>query len=546
MKKSGIAAVAGNSSSVVTENRSRGEMLFLVFTLIATLVFNGYCVRFYDVMSADGTGYATSGKLFFETMDPRHFGTTFPPLYPFLIGLLNLVVHDLESSARFVSVIFNSITIVPLYLLGREYSKKEAIGAVLLYATLPFIHGMSGIDITEPTYTFLALSGAWFFWKAYRDSKLLRFIVSGGFCGLAYLARPEGFIVAFFLSGCLLLALLIDRSMSWQSLRRIGLYFFGFLAGFFFFAFPSVTYLHGVTGKWQLSGKTVLNTNIIREYRGFAPPDQHLRIGGADGSGNVETLADLMKHEPELFWLNLRENLKELPKAFTSVFPAYFWLFVAFGVAAGRWSRDRIIREAILAALCAPLFLYIFYFIQPRGFYAYIPILLIWVAHGGTALETMISKRPFWRNIRIPVVLPAIALLSLYYFYMDIPKPKPPYEYTQDGGRYDDKQVGIKLRSIIPEQAKIMTRSGRIAFYSQRSYVLPPQGTFEEIINFARQNNVNYLIATVVLMNMRPQLQSLFLPITEPNATFVPPFGLELVHIGQEPGGLPYIIYRLR
>jgi hypothetical protein len=121
-----------------------------------------------------------------------------------------------------------------------------------------------------------------------------------------------------------------------------------------------------------------------------------------------------------------------------------------------------------------------------------------------------------------------------------------PYSYTQDGGRFDDKQVGIKLRSIIPEGAVIMTRSGRVGFYSQRPYVLPPQAGFAEILDYARKNKVSYLVANLQLLNVRPQLEPLYSPLIDPQKDVPPPAGVELVYIGQEPGGLPYLLYRFR
>jgi hypothetical protein len=143
-------------------------------------------------------------------------------------------------------------------------------------------------------------------------------------------------------------------------------------------------------------------------------------------------------------------------------------------------------------------------------------------------------------------MLPLAAILAAYFAYIELPRPKPPYDYTQDGGRYDDKQIGVRLRTLIPEKAVIMTRSGRIGFYAQRNFVLPPQGSPEEIIAYARKSKVSYLIATIQLLKMRPQLEGLYAPLINPGGQFAPPPGLELVYTGREPGGLPYMVYRFR
>jgi 4-amino-4-deoxy-L-arabinose transferase-like glycosyltransferase len=239
----------------------RGELPALLLLFAFTVAYRAYFMRFYDVMSADGTSYASAGKAFFQSFDPRVFGTVMPPLYSLFIGLCNLLTDDLEMASRLVSVIFSSLTIFPLYLMGRGFfGRIAAAAAVLLFATLPFIHGMSGIDIAEPIYTFFAFSGAYLGWRAYNRKKIWPMGGAGALLALAYLARPEGFVllVAF----TLLYAGLELMAGKW---RTAGPLLCVFWLGFFIVAFPYLHQLHDTTGKWQLSGKTSINTNIIKE-----------------------------------------------------------------------------------------------------------------------------------------------------------------------------------------------------------------------------------------------------------------------------------------
>jgi hypothetical protein len=90
-----------------------------------------------------------------------------------------------------------------------------------------------------------------------------------------------------------------------------------------------------------------------------------------------------------------------------------------------------------------------------------------------------------------------------------------------------------------------MTRSGRIGFYSERQYLLPPQESFEAILSYAEKNRVTHLVVTPQLIGMRPQLEFLFRPVIEPGTPFTPPAGMQLVYTGMEPGGLPYLVYQL-
>ncbi len=527
----------------------------LVLLLIAlAAAYSIYGLRQYDVISADGAGYAISGKNFFETGDPRNFGTVFPPLYPFLVGLLNLALDNLETSARMVSVFFNALTILPLYALTLGlWGRRAALCAAILFITLPFLHGMSGIDITEPSYTFFALAAAWAFRSCLARRGKGAAFATGALLGIAYLARPEGFIVTAAFSGILFLLLLLAPPQGGR--LRTTLLLAVLWCGFLVPAAPYMNYLHNVTGAWQLSGKTGLNSSIIREYRGETPPDQHLRLNeqGQEVGGGNATLLDLMKESPDIFWGNIRDNIHALPRELAGAFPwflfvlsciGYLWLprcEPVDGEECAAPGRQGLTDRLLLASVCSPLALYVVYFVQPRGFYAYVPVFLMATGGGLSRIDSWVRRiTPLKAGIDLPIV----AVLGLWYVYSGIPAPKPPYHYTQDGARYDDKQVGLRLRSIIPQGSTIITRSGRIGFYSQRAYLMPPQGSLAEIIAFADKNDVDYLIATIQLLSMRPQLEILYQPLFGTGGSAPPLPGVEAVYIGQEPGGLPYIVYR--
>ncbi|HEY5975463.1 MAG TPA: glycosyltransferase family 39 protein, partial [Geobacteraceae bacterium] len=138
------------------------ERLALALFLVLVVIFRLYNLRAYDVISADGTSYGQIGIQFFTTGRFAEFGTISGPVYSFLVGLSNLLFHDIEFSLRLVSVLASSLTVVVVYCLARSfYGRAAAIGAALLCAALPSLHGMSGIDIIEPTFTFFLLAGSW-------------------------------------------------------------------------------------------------------------------------------------------------------------------------------------------------------------------------------------------------------------------------------------------------------------------------------------------------------------------------------------------------
>jgi len=227
--------------------------------------------------------------------------------------------------------------------------------------------------------------------------------------------------------------------------------------------------------------------------------------------------------------------------------PPWLWGVSLLGCVVGGWRGRALLVRGYLVATFTPLaVIIIFFFIGPEYTQPYLPVLFLWAGHGLVWLVTFVGERR--GALRAAVIVPVLMAIGYagYLVAMQFPSERNvPYHYTQDEGRYDDKQVGMRLRKILPQNAVIMTRSGRIGFYAQRPYVMPPQADMGEIVSYARQQGVTHLVATIQLLNLRPQLEPLFGPILTPGAGIKPPAGFELVHAGQEPGGLPYLVYRI-
>jgi len=520
---------------------TRRELLSLVLFLAGVLLFRLFNLQSYDVISADGTSYGPIGRTFFQSGEFKTFGTISGPVYSFIVGLFDLVVHDLERSLRLVSVVFSTATVGVVYLFARSlFGRRGGIVAALFCAFLPFLHSMSGIDIIEPTFGFFLSLAALFCWHCYQRKSVSLAFISGLLFGIAYLSRSEGFISWFAMLVFLAVGLLKDvRSGDLKLFVRVLL---PFIIGFVLLFAPYMIYLHAETGIWQLSGKSGLNTQVIREYLGKAPSDQKFRLDATGGfdSGKQESLIRLVKEDPELFINNVLKNCKALPIALAGALTWYLLLAALAAFFCTAWHGSFLLARAVLVAICSPIVIYLLFFVQPRGLYPYVAFLCIW-AGGGVALLDKV-KPLVWR--RWSVSLAIAACLSAYFVYLDYPRAKPPYHYEQDGARQDDKHIGQRLKKMLPPDAVLMTRSGRIAFYAEKPMIIPPQESYGEIIAYAYKNKVTHLVVTPQLMNMRPQLEPLFGPLVNPGTPFVPPPDLKLIYAGEESGGLPYLVFQ--
>jgi 4-amino-4-deoxy-L-arabinose transferase-like glycosyltransferase len=124
--------------------------------------------------------------------------------YPFLIAGTYWIFPSWIDSARFVSILFGSLTLVPLYFLLRRFTDGRATClSVLLYAFMPVLVGGSADLVRDPICWFFLVSGLYFFVRQMEKKETLRrrlyYLTSSYFLFLmAGWARPETFLVLIF------------------------------------------------------------------------------------------------------------------------------------------------------------------------------------------------------------------------------------------------------------------------------------------------------------------------------------------------------------
>src|ERR1700730_13243469 len=109
----------------VDQTGSRQKVSALLATnwlRLSGLTLLAFCIRLLMVkyswgLDGDGVWYATLGKNLVSGNFKAGLSAYWPPLYPFLIGISSLVIHDLEFAGRFVSVLAGSLLVIPVYYL---------------------------------------------------------------------------------------------------------------------------------------------------------------------------------------------------------------------------------------------------------------------------------------------------------------------------------------------------------------------------------------------------------------------------------------------
>ncbi len=220
----------------------------IVPILVAGLALRIYVALTSAAIEMDGIGYATMADNFAKGLFSRAFESVFPPVYPLFVAPVHLVIANVETAGRLVSLMFGVLLIYMSFVFARRFFRDEgkALWVALLVAFHPYLVRYSGAVLSEACAAFLFSATVFSFYMGWQEERR-RYIVISGLClTLTYLTRPEYivFYVPFIL--CLLA-------------RRRFLDSLLFFVPFVVLGFLYMGALWWQTGAWMVSRKATLS-----------------------------------------------------------------------------------------------------------------------------------------------------------------------------------------------------------------------------------------------------------------------------------------------
>jgi Dolichyl-phosphate-mannose-protein mannosyltransferase len=523
----------------------RLDYVVILLLLTTALGMRLFLYRFHDVISVDGTGYVGAAR---RLLDGDVSGLSFYGLYPVLAWLTGLAGPDLETAAHLVSVVMGGLLVVPLYLLGVDMFSRATAFAACIVTIVWSSHLFASCQVaTQATYTTLALTGIYLVRRMFESRAPSHGCWAGLIVGLAFLTRPEAFLLFFVMP----IAPLLEKRREFNLLWRTVV---AYCAVFAFILCMNMILVHHYTGTWQLAAKTSSALNdTVSFYLKLSDLNQ---IPGVQSIGYLEFITKY----PDLFLTNPINNLK---KMFATVLPAFFWIFTLIGFLSGGWRKERLFDRLFLICSFAPLgVIIVFYYISPGYVEPFLPVFFLWCAEGGRAVERFLSgllpagsRQGFERFARhTPAVMAASAIYAVFLFVPQIPVQRnlTIYTWRDDDGRFDHKRLGFILRQYLPP-GKIMTRWPRLAYYSGHELVGIPNTDFDGIMKASIDSGARFLVLDGRIPGPRPQLDFLLEPLdrvaglslsTSPVTTGRKP-GLYLYLAYTYPGSLGVIVYEI-
>lgn len=376
-----MSAVVGGGEKSSPFERIKGcipdyfNVVPLLLIIVTAFSVRIYLLRFYDVISSDGIGYVAAARNL-ATGDMNSLSSN--GFYVFTTWLVGQFTPDFELSGRLVSVLFGSLLVVPLYLLGSElFSRRTALAACLVTSVWPSLLGWSCEVMTQAMFTTLIVTGYYLVWRMCRDQSPRFAVWAGITLGLAFLTRTE--------AALLFLALPVFPlvMMNGDTRRIMARPILAYAGAFIVLCGMHVILLKLATGSWQLSVKTsaALNDAVGR----YLNIEELSFIPGVKQPGYL----DIITSYPGFLWTNSGRNLVD---TWNTMVPLPLWILAALGFSANGFGRTANTRRLYLVTTFSPFAVIIlFYYIGPEYTQPYLPVLLLWCAEGARMAERALS-----------------------------------------------------------------------------------------------------------------------------------------------------------
>jgi 4-amino-4-deoxy-L-arabinose transferase-like glycosyltransferase len=236
----------------------------------ATLGIGGLLWGSHQVVAADHATYITSGINLFAGKGFTSPGgwpeTWFPPVYPLLIGVLNILTGDGMLAAKLVSLAASVVWVLAFYRVGRSIG-GETVGlvAAVILLVQPDRALFSVLSMSQAVFSALLWSAVALYIADPGDARPTTAPLTGVLLGLAALTRPEGLLAAG--------VIVMDRAVRlWPTSPRRAVTRAGILAAAFAIVLlPYIVYLYRTTGKLTMTGKTEINLAVGRSLSSGEP-----------------------------------------------------------------------------------------------------------------------------------------------------------------------------------------------------------------------------------------------------------------------------------
>jgi len=476
----------------------------------------------------------------------------FPPLYPLLIAALSVPMGDAEIAARAINILMGAALVVPAFKLAETlHGRRVAVATAVLVVLHPVLVAGSASTYAEGPYLTLMVLALLCLVVWVKERRITASVGCGVCFGLAYLIRPEAFLLAgLFAAGGLAAAMLAEDR------RRVLASSLALLAAFIVIAAPNIAFLSYHTGKLRIEAKGTLAYQWGQKInQGLSYTEATSGIGpdlserGVFMQPNLDVIKSTSYTTSEYAQFVLSAAKKNVAPIIRTVTGEAAlgapWLFalVVLGLFGTAWSRERM-RLELLFVIYASVFVLVLLTVQAlwfRYFYAILGMLLFWAAKGADELRLwgQSTAGAVIRNERHAGLLGQGLMWFAIAFVLFVAYRNIAYVGQFQESQYADrKEAGKWLATQIPPPRRIMDVGLQVAYYAGADLMYLPSGADSDLaVRYVAKRDPDYIVLVSEARNSRTYFSQWFdQGIPSPNA--------KLVYDRVNPGGEHVRIYR--
>jgi 4-amino-4-deoxy-L-arabinose transferase-like glycosyltransferase len=532
-----------------------------VLFLFALLVRISFSRHFQFPLNGDSVIYAKIAWEIENGYGLHWWSVVWSPFYPFMIVLFSIFTGSLETATTMVSLVLGSLLVVPFFFLAKiMFNHRVAYLGSILVVFFPALVVISEVPLSEATYTFFLMITLLCGWLLFSRRSYFHALLFGIFSGICYLTRPE-FLVAFV---CLLLVfLIIELKARITTRQNTSVLLVISLLGFLILALPYVYFMHSQTGHWMLSGKMAHNILKEKAYASSANyPEQRQALAqmldGLTPKGELKGKVLLGQESMFIFlkrpgflgdyfrciWLGLKQ---------IDLFLAPFLMFSLFYIFSWKTEkRGSAPRQFLLFSFAPLLTMPVLFVVEGRLIEPYAPLIILMAVAGMLNLAKLAIRNRRHKSsevanlFRYGTSLVVVAVLSVFSV-AQAGRMAENYEKVFQATNWpaEYKKLGQWVDERLPQNASVMYLSpwDSLIFYCNRQAYPMPFAAWQEIVQFAKENHIKYLlISQGMKAYWRKDLAFLWKPF-EDRLEAIQASNVKLIDLYRAPSGLKVVVY---
>jgi 4-amino-4-deoxy-L-arabinose transferase-like glycosyltransferase len=496
------------------------------FLIVAVLLALGlrlwWALRFGHAIEQEGAEYARIGE---NLINGRGYvgifdngpQLNFPPLYPILIGVTSLVTRDSEVAARGLAILFGVLLVLPMFAIAEHlYGRTVAKVVALITVLHPVLIAGAASTYAEGPYLTLLVFGLFWLITWVTDRRIVQVIFAGLTFGLAYLVRPEAFVLLGAFAGCIVVV------GAWQRSRPMIKAGVALALAFLVVALPNIIFLTATTGKLRIEAKGTLAYQWgSRINAGMSYEESIMGIGddlsdqGVFMKPNLEVInapPPTLRQYAAFLFTAAKRNAGDLMNVIVNehAFGSPFLFALAFlGLFRSAWPPRRLQLESVLVLTLA-MTLFVLLTVQAlwlRYFYSLLGLLLIWGGKGadelcdwGRATIDAVTGRAavgnFVGGLLRWTAVGAVLLLAL--------RAIPGVDQFRESRFPERASAGRWIASQSPSRPIVMDNGLQVAFYSGGALRFMPYTTSELALKYIAKKKPDYVVLHSLSKNELP------------------------------------------